>query len=76
MAPVVVVKAADVGKQDAGETRGMKRSAALVGCSAKVSERSQGRVVHALMVPMWLVPGRCARWVRETTLPRSVSIAG
>lgn len=45
MAPVVVVKAADVGKQDAGETRGMKRSAALVGCSAKVGERSQGQEV-------------------------------
>jgi hypothetical protein len=34
---VIVVKASDVGKQDAGETKGMKRSSALVGCSDKVN---------------------------------------
>lgn len=35
-AEVIVVKAGDVGKQDAGDTKGMKRSSALVGCSEKV----------------------------------------
>jgi hypothetical protein len=33
---VIVCKADEVGKEDAGATKGMKRSSALVGCSDKM----------------------------------------